>query len=180
MASSALAAPPRCYLPGIWSKQEPSRRKWEHELHDIYDAENKLTNALEKMAKDASDETLSQAFAHHRQVTQQQIQRLERVFELVERAPRREPCAGINGLIEEYREFTKEEDPSPEVRDVFATGAALKVESYEISAYKSMIGLAKQLGLTEATSLLEQSLREENEAALEVEQMSEVLGKRLP
>lgn len=151
---------------------------FEHELRDIYDAENKLLNALETMSNDASDEQLGNAFKEHREVTQQQIQRLERVFELVDRSPRREPCAGINGLIEEYSKFKKEEDPSPEILDVFATGAALKVENYEISSYKSLIKLAQQLGLNEAVTLFQDTLREEEETAREVEQMAEVVGKR--
>jgi ferritin-like metal-binding protein YciE len=112
---------------------ETAKELFEHELRDIYDAEHKLINALEKMAKDASDDQLSHAFKEHRGVTQQQTRRLERVFELVDRAPRREPCAGINGLIEEYQKFNQEEDASPEARDVFAAGTALKVETYEIS-----------------------------------------------
>jgi ferritin-like metal-binding protein YciE len=159
---------------------QTAQELFEHELRDMYDAENKLINALDKMSNDASDEQLSRAFAEHRDVTQQQTVRLERVFELVERAPRREPCAGINGLIEEYQKFNKEEDPSPEVRDVFATGAALKVEHYEIASYRSLIKLADQLGLAEAVALFEETLREEEETALEVEQMSEVLGKKVP
>ena len=159
---------------------ETAKELFEHELRDIYDAEHKLINALEKMAKDASDDQLSLAFKEHRGVTQQQTRRLERVFELVDRAPRREPCAGINGLIEEYQKFNQEEDASPEARDVFAAGTALKVETYEISAYKSLIKLANQLGLSEAVSLFEDSLREERETAHEAEEMSEILGKKLP
>jgi len=158
---------------------DTAQQLFEHELRDIYDAENKLINALEKMSRDAEDEQLSKAFAEHREVTQEHVSRLELVFELVERAPRREPCAGINGLIEEYQKFNNEEDPSPEVRDVFATGAALKVENYEIASYKSLIKLANQLGLTEAASLFQETLQEEEETAREVEQMSEVLGKKL-
>lgn len=151
---------------------------FEHELRDIYDAENKLSNALEKMAKDASDEQLANAFVEHRGVTQKQTQRLEKVFELIDRAPRREPCAGINGLIEEYQKFNQE-NPSPEVRDLFAAGAALKVEHYEIAAYKSLVKLANQLGMTEAASLFEDTLREEEQTAQEAEQISELLGKKV-
>jgi ferritin-like metal-binding protein YciE len=64
---------------------ETAKELFEHELRDIYDAEHKLINALEKMAKDASDDQLSHAFKEHRGVTQQQTRRLERVFELVDR-----------------------------------------------------------------------------------------------
>jgi ferritin-like metal-binding protein YciE len=158
---------------------DTGRELFEHELRDVYDVENKLVNALQKMAKNASDEQLTQAFQEHREVTEQQAKRLERDFELVDRSPRREPCPGINGLIEEYQKFIKEESPSPEVADVFAVGAASKVESYEICAYKSLIKLANHLGLTEAVTLLAESLREEEETLREAEAMSEILGKRL-
>jgi ferritin-like metal-binding protein YciE len=151
---------------------------FEHELRDMYDAESKLVNALETMAKKVTDEQLVQAFTEHRQVTQGQVQRLEKVFKLIDRAPRREPCAGINGLIEEFSKFIQE-DPSPEVLDVFTTGAADKVEHYEICAYKSLIKLGNQLGLTDAVTLFNESLAEEEDAAREVEQLSETVGKRL-
>ena len=151
-----------------------------HELQDIYDAENKLINALETMSNKVENEELSKSFLEHRDVTQQQVQRLEKVFPLVDRKPSREPCKGINGLIEEFSSFVKEEDPSGPVLNVFATGAAIKVENYEISAYKSLIALADQLGISQAAELFEETLREEQETAVEIEQLSEKLGQQLP
>ena len=151
-----------------------------HELKDIYDAENKLVNALETMADKVEDEQLAKSFEEHRKVTQGQAERLEKVFQLIDRAPSREKCDGINGLISEFQSFVKEEEPDGKVLNVFATGAALKVEHYEIVSYKSLIKLADQLGLTEAAELFEQSLKEEMETAQELEQMSEKLGQELP
>ncbi len=150
-----------------------------HELQDIYDAENKLVNALETMANKVASPELTKAFEEHRSVTENQVKRLERVFELVDRKPSREPCKGINGLIEEFSTFVKE-NPSEPVLNVFATGAALKVEHYEIVAYKSLIKLADQLGLSEAAELFEQTLKEEQETAVEIETLSEKLGQELP
>jgi ferritin-like metal-binding protein YciE len=151
-----------------------------HELQDIYDAENKLVNALETMSNKVADEALAKSFDEHRQVTQGQVNRLEKVFPMVDRKPSREPCKGINGLIEEFSSFVKEEDPSEPVLNVFATGAALKVEHYEIVSYKSLIKLADQLGLSEAAQLFEESLKEEQDTAQELETMSEKLGQDLP
>jgi ferritin-like metal-binding protein YciE len=153
---------------------------FEHELRDIYDAEHKLVNALETMAKKTSNAELSKSFSEHRTVTQKQIERLDKVFGLIDRAPRREPCDGINGLISEFSGFIKDESPSEKVLDVFATAAAQKVEHYEICSYKSLIKLADTLGLSEAAELFEQSLREEQETATELETMSEKLGQELP
>jgi ferritin-like metal-binding protein YciE len=152
---------------------------FEHELKDIYDAENKLSRELESMAKKATDEQLAEGFLLHQQQTQGQLKRLEDVFVLLDRKPSREVCHGINGLLEEYKSFVKEEDPSPELLDVFATGAALKVEHYEMAAYSSLIKLAQQAGLTDAVSLLQENLSEEQETAQKLETLSEQLGARV-
>ncbi len=157
---------------------DSGRELFEHELRDMYDVEMKLVNALETMSNKVADEQLSRAFEEHREVTRRQAERLEQVFQLIDRAPRREACEGINGLIEEFSSFVKE-DPSDAVLNVFATGAAQKVEHYEIVAYKSLIKLADQLGLSEAAELFEQNLREEQETAQELEAMSEKLGQQL-
>lgn len=151
-----------------------------HELKDIYDAENKLVNALESMANKVESPDLKQAFQEHREVTRTHIERLDRVFPLVDRKPSREPCKGINGLIEEFTSFVKEEDPEPAVLNVFASGAALKVEHYEITAYQSLITLADQLGLSDAAQLFEETLREEQQTAQELETMAGKLGQELP
>jgi ferritin-like metal-binding protein YciE len=138
---------------------------FEHELRDLYDAEKKLDRALETMAKHVPDSTLSQSFTDHRKTTKEQAKRLEQIFKALDRKPRREPCRGINGLINEFTEFIKKEEPSAEILNAFATGAALKVEHYEIVAYQSLIRLAGQLGLPEAVDLLTRSLTEEEQSA---------------
>jgi ferritin-like metal-binding protein YciE len=158
---------------------ENAQELLEHELKDIYDAEHKLVKALTKMAKDAADEKLSKGFLEHRQVTEGQIERLDGVFEILGKKPRRQPCPGIDGLIKEYSKFVREEAPDGPVLNAFATGAALKVEHYEIVAYKTLIGLAEQLNLPEAVSLLEQNLGEEEETAQKLERLSKKFGSAL-
>ncbi|MFN2431571.1 MAG: ferritin-like domain-containing protein [Gemmatimonadota bacterium] len=158
---------------------ENAQELFEHELKDIYDAEHKLVKALAKMAKDVEDEKLSQGFEQHRQVTEGQIERLEQVFELLDTRAERQPCAGIDGLIREYTKFVREEKPEGPVLDVFATGAAKKVEHYEIVAYKGLIELAEQLDLSEAAELLQQSLREEEQTAQKLERIGKQLGQQL-
>jgi ferritin-like metal-binding protein YciE len=157
-----------------------ARELFEHELRDIYDAEHKLVNALETMANKVTDEQLSRSFKEHRTVTQSQIERLDKVFGIIDRAPRREACDGINGLISEFSGFVKDESPADAVLNVFATAAAQKVEHYEICSYKSLIKLADVLGLSEAAELFEASLKEEQETATELETMGEKLGQELP
>lgn len=159
---------------------DTGKELFEHELRDMYDAEHKMLRSLESMAKKVASPELTEAFELHRKTTETQIQRLEKVFELVDRAPRREPCEGINGLIEEFSEFVKEEDPAEPILNVFASAAAIKVEHYEICAYKSLIRLADQMGLSEAAQLMQETLREEQQTAQELETLSEKLGQEVP
>jgi ferritin-like metal-binding protein YciE len=156
-----------------------ARELFEHELRDIYDAELKLTRAIESMAKKATNPDLKAGFQDHLKVTKQQADRLEKVFELIDRKPRREACDGINGLISEFTGFVQDEDPSKDILDLFAASAAIKVEHYEICAYKSLIKLADTLGISEAAELFEQSLKEEQQTASELEQLSEKLGQEV-
>ena len=157
---------------------ETARELFEHELRDMYDAELKLVKALETMATKCTNSDLVAAFETHQQVTEEQARRLEQVFEAVSRKPRREPCAGINGLIEEFSKFTKE-NPSDEVLDVFATGAAQKVEHYEICAYNALIELGNHLGISEAVQLFQATLAEEQETAELLRAMAQKLGPQL-
>ncbi len=155
---------------------ETARELFEHELRDMYDAENKLLNALESMASKVTNPELESSFSEHRSQTEGHIKRLDQVFGQIDRAARREPCKGITGLIQEFSEFIKDENPSEDVLNVFAAAAALKTEHYEICGYRSLIRLADLLGLSDAAELLQQNLKEEEETAQLLEAMSEKLG----
>jgi len=139
---------------------------FEHELKDIYDAENRLIDALKQQAAESTDPEIRAAFQEHLEETKGQRARLEEVFEAFGKEPNRgQGCAGIQGLLEEHKEFTREK-PSPEIMDIFNLGAAQKVERYEITAYEGLIQLATVLELDDAVDLLQQNLEEE-EATLE-------------
>ena len=131
-----------------------------HELADMLDGERKLVEALGEQASGASNAQLQKAFATHQAQTEKQVQRLEQVFEELGEQPQDTECKGIQGLLEEVEAF-KQEDPAPDILDVFSIGAAQKVESYESDAYESLIRLSREMGHTKATKLLEQNLKEE-------------------
>ena len=134
-----------------------------HELKDIYDGEKKLLKALPKMAKAASSEELKAAFEEHLAVTEQQVGRLEQIFEQLEKPARGKKCLGMEGLVEEGSALM-EEDAEPPVMDAGLIGAAQKVEHYEIATYGTLCAFAKTLGENDAAKLLTQTLAEEKEA----------------
>lgn len=152
-----------------------ARELFEHELRDAYDAEHRMVDSLKEMSSKVTDPELSKGFDMHRQQTQRQIERLETVFSSIGESPQRESCEGIQGLIEEFKTFTKEEDPSTEVLNLFASVSAKKVEHYEIVAYESLMQLATQLGLRDAQAALRENLAEELSTADQLQGMSEKL-----
>ncbi|WP_377296771.1 ferritin-like domain-containing protein [Rhizobium sp. SGZ-381] len=130
-------------------------------LKDIYYAERKISKALPKMARGAQDEKLKQAFLTHKEETDGQIERLQQVFELIGKRARGKTCAAIEGILEEGEEILEEFKGTPAL-DAGLLAAAQAVEHYEISRYGTLVAWAKQLGLKDAVTLLEETLSEES------------------
>jgi len=132
-------------------------------LKDIYYAEKQILKALPKMAKKADSDDLRQAFEHHLEETQGQVERLEQVFALCDLKPTAKTCAAIKGILEEGEEDMKEAK-DPDVLDAGMIADAQAVEHYEIARYGTMVAWAKQLGMNDAASLLEETLEQEHNA----------------
>ena len=133
---------------------------FEHELKDIYAAEQSLLDALEQMANESSDREIKRGFAQHRRETQGQIKRLDKIYRLLGQKPKSGSCPGMEGLLKEKKAFLREK-PSDELLEFYNIGAAQKVERYEITAYESLIDMAEKLGMSDVVDLLEQTLQEE-------------------
>jgi ferritin-like metal-binding protein YciE len=133
------------------------------ELKDLFDAENQLTRALPKMAKAATAPELKEAIEEHLEVTKQQVERLTQVFAEIGKPAKGKRCEAMKGLITEGKELIAQ-DIEPELLDVGIIGAAQKVEHYEMAGYGTVRSMATILGHKEAAVLLDQTLKEEQEA----------------
>jgi len=129
-------------------------------LKDIYYAEKKILTALPKMAKAAQNEDLKAAFEKHEGETEQQVSRLEQVFELIDKKPQGKKCPAIDGIIEEGQDIIKEFKGSPAL-DAGLLSAAQAVEHYEIARYGTLRTWADELGIKDAATLLQTTLDEE-------------------
>jgi ferritin-like metal-binding protein YciE len=129
-------------------------------LKDIYFAEKKILATLPKMAKAAQSEELQAAFEKHHSETEGQIERLDRVFQAIDKKPQGKKCAAILGITDEGAEVMKEYKGSPAL-DAGLLAAAQTVEHYEISRYGTLIAWADALGLDDAVPLLQETLEEE-------------------
>jgi ferritin-like metal-binding protein YciE len=131
------------------------------ELRDLYSAENQLLKALPKLAKAAEEKDLKQAFTSHLEQTRGQVDRLKKVFELLDEKPTGKHCNGMEGLIEEGQEAI-DEDEEGSLYDIGLIGAAARVEHYEIAGYTAVIAMANGLGLSQISQYLDANLSEED------------------
>jgi ferritin-like metal-binding protein YciE len=145
-------------------------------LKDIYHGEKQILRALPKMAKQASSNELRQAFERHRDETQHQVERLERVFEMMQKPARGQTCEAIEGLIAEGQEVMDEVDQEG-VRDAGMIAAGQAIEHYEIARYGTLCAWAKLLGMDEAADLLKQTLDEEKKTDELLNKLSQVVNR---
>jgi ferritin-like metal-binding protein YciE len=141
-------------------------------LKDIYYAEKKILKALPKMAKGAESEQVSAAFEKHRAETEDQVERLEQVFELMDKPARGKTCPAIDGIIEEGQEILDEYKGAPAV-DAGLVAVAQAVEHYEIARYGTLIAWAEQLGMSDAVKLLKATLSEEEKTDAALSRLGE-------
>ena len=129
-------------------------------LKDIYFAEKQILRALPKMAKEAASPELKDAFETHRDETEGQVERLNRIFEAIGRPARGKTCEAILGIIDEAKEFM-DDYKGAEALDAALAASAQTVEHYEIARYGTLKTWAKELGMEDAAKLLDETLQEE-------------------
>jgi ferritin-like metal-binding protein YciE len=143
-----------------------------HTLRDIYYAEKQIVKALPEMIEKATDPQLKQGFNTHLNETQNHVQRLDRVFEILRQKAQGVDCPAIDGIIEEANDVAGEvADKS--VLDAALIAAAQAVEHYEMTRYGTLIAWAKQLGRQDCAALLQQTLEEEKATDKKLTTMAE-------
>ena len=130
-------------------------------MRDMYYAERHILSSLPKLQEAAVSDELKAALEHHLGETQGQIDRLEKVFAMIDRKPTSKRCDAIDGILKEGDEHLEEYPGSP-AADAALIASAQAVEHYEITRYGTMRRWAKMLGLNDGYDLLTQSLEEES------------------
>ena len=129
-------------------------------LKDVYYAEKQSVRALKKSAKAAEHEELKQAFQTHAEESANQVERLQQVFEIIDKPARAKTCEAMQGLTSEMEEDLEDFGDSS-AADAVLIGCAQAVEHYEIARYGTLKTWASQLGYEDAAKLLDETLQEE-------------------
>lgn len=135
-------------------------------IKDIYWAENHLVKSLPKLINASSGAELQAALSDHLKITEEHVSRLEKVFVALGKKPQAKKCDAMEGLTKEAEGIIESTDSNTEARDQGIIMAAQKTEHYEIATYGSLSQLAKTLGYTDVSTILESTLAEEKEADL--------------
>jgi len=142
------------------------------QLSDLYDAENRLTDALPRMRDAATSAELKNTFDSHLDETRNHVRRLENVFAQLGIAAERQTCPAMKGLIKEGEEMIDAEG-DPTVKDSALIAAAQRVEHYEMAGYGSVRTFARRLGLGQIADTLQMTLDEETAADKKLTQVAQ-------
>jgi ferritin-like metal-binding protein YciE len=140
-------------------------------MQALYDAENQIVKALPKMAQNASDDELRDAFELHLEQTKEQVTRLEQAFKALDEKPKTLSGDAIKGMIKDA-EWLMKSVKNPEALDAGLISAAQYVEHYEIAGYGSAIEWAREMGHDEVVDLLEKTLAEEKETDVKLSELA--------
>lgn len=145
---------------------------FEHQLKDLYSAENQLLDALPKVLENVSDHELKSSIESHQEETQKQKNRLIEICDSLNISPSGEECKAMRGLIEETNHFLKE-DADADVKDAGIIANCQRIEHYEISGYGTAVKFAKQLGHKNIAKKLQKTLDEEYNADQKLDKLAE-------
>lgn len=134
------------------------------ELKDIYWAEKHLVKTLPKMSKAAHGKELKKAFTEHLTVTNEHVNRLDKIFKLLGYQSESKKCEAMEGIIKEGDSIIDDTKEGTATRDAGLIMAGRKVEHYEIATYGALSHIAQTLGHTEIVKILQSTLTEEEQA----------------
>ena len=158
---------------GLFSKDIKSMEDlFLHTLQDVYYAENQIVKSLPKMIEKATNRELASGLRSHLAETEQQVGRLEQVFEGLGQDPKGTDCPAIDGLIREADDVAGEVDDK-KVLDAAIIGGAQAIEHYEISRYGTLIAWAEELGHDNIIRFLKANLKEEKAADKKLNSLAE-------
>lgn len=161
-------------MPKNGNNRETLQKLYVEQLKDLYSAEGQILEALPKMIQRASHADLKRGFQEHYQQTEQQVQRLEEIAEMIGEDLGGHECKGMKGLLEEGEE-AMEEFKDSDVLDAALIASAQRVEHYEMAGYGCSRTYANLLGFADQATILQRTLDEEGETDKKLTELAETV-----
>ena len=147
------------------------------ELHGLHEAERENVRLLQSMSENAVSDQLREALEAHLLETENQVRRIEQIFESLGEKPAGQPTKVVEGLVEEA-EMAAGIDADDDIVDIDLITAAEKMEHFEIACYSGAIAMADAIGMVEASKLLSETLAEERRQEHKLRSIAEPIMKR--
>jgi ferritin-like metal-binding protein YciE len=146
-----------------------------YELRRVYDAEQRLSKALSRLAGAVSSSELKQAAQSHFEETEAHVDRVEQIFELLDQKPKADTSDAIKGAIKEIEDML-DLDADSAIRDAGLIAAVQEAEHLEIAIYGTLRTWAVVLNHKEIMQILELTLEEEKSADARLTQIANSLN----
>lgn len=134
------------------------------QLKSIYWVENYLIKIIPRLEKAATSRYLKASFKGHLFATQQHVQRLEKIFNVLNEKISSKKCKVMEEIIRNALAGIKATDKNSLLREIGLIEAAMAIEKYEIDMYTGLIKNGYEFNMHEIISLLEETFIEEKEA----------------
>jgi len=141
-------------------------------LSAMYNTEKLIMEGMPSLMEGVTNPEAKQALEQHGQETQQQMQRLEQIFQQMGETPNDIQPEGIKGILAENQKI-QSQGYDPATLEASVIAATQRIEHYEISGYGTLATYAKLLGHQQAKDLLGQTLQEEKAADEKLSQVAE-------
>jgi len=138
-------------------------------LGEVYDAEHQFLEGQQEMEQQATDEDLKSSIQQHISDTELQISNLEQVFEQLGQQPQRQTNEVAQGLVSQAQQ-NMQAAQNEAIRDCAIIAAVIKVEHFEMGAYRGLVTGAQQMGQDEIVNLLSENMQQEEQTAQIAEQ----------
>lgn len=132
-------------------------------LCHVYDAERRLTTTLPKMAEAADAVELKHALTWHLNQTKTHVDRLERVFGMLNCVPKADTGEAARGIVQASQDVI-DLNAGNSVKDAALIAAVQEADHYQIAAYGTLRTWAQVINKPEAARLLEETLADEKKA----------------
>lgn len=145
---------------------DSERDMFERKLQELYRFERELAEAQARLADEAIDEDLEEFFMAHRLDTEDQVDRLEELFDTVNADPEDRPETVLQDLLAERDDYLSDTTHRGS-QDLLDAEAARAIERLEITLLETLLELGDRLDLpSEAMESLREN-KQEARSALE-------------
>ena len=136
-----------------------------YSIRGVCGAENHVMRRLPKFRSVASTQELKFAIDRHLEMTEIQISRIIKIFDVLEEKPAPVKCEAMHGIISDADGTIENAAQGAASRDLAINFMCQKIVAFEMIQYKTLSNLATTLGYMDVANLLNKMFWEKQESA---------------